>query len=443
MTVFENFTQDFKDKKVLIFGLGSLGRGLSVTKIFSEIGAQVKVTDKKDVSQLTYSLEQLKQYNLTYTLGEHKSEDIEWADVIIRNASVPWNHELLNHARSLKKVIKMDACLFFEYTQSPHTIGVTGTRGKSTITQLIYQLLKDNQKNVFLAGNIYTGASIEYLKTYDPQAWYVFELSSWQLQAFHDQKVSPHIAVLNNLYPDHLLDRTYQEYMNDKTAIFKYQKPGDYLVINRQDSDTADLSIDTQAQVIEYKTIDCLGDINLTIKGRHNQTNVAAVIKVASILGIKNIRPTLESFTGLPYRLEQIYSDDSIKIINDSASTTPIAVQAALDTFPDSILLVGGTSKKLPTQEMIDAINSKTHQVIFLEGTGTSEIVDQIDPSKVVSQFSDFRQAIETGLALSRQQRKTLLFSPGFTSFGMFINEFDRGQQFNSIVKELTHEKKT
>jgi len=435
MTPFQHFADDYRNKKVLILGLGTQGRGVGSAQVFCEIGAQVRITDSKTAEQLSSSIEELANYKVAYSLGQHLKEDILWADVIIRNASVPWNHELLLLAREKNIPIKMDAVLFFEYADISKTIGITGTRGKSTTTTLIYEILTANNCSTHLAGNITPTASLRLLQKFDPKAWYVFELSSWQLQAFHESKISPHIAVLTNLYPDHLLDRTYQEYIQDKMAIYMYQEKTDFLVANKDNSDLVKV-LNSLKRSINWFSASDGASYETQLQGIHNLENIAAAVAVAKLLKLSNIASPIKHFTGLSYRLEPVGRIHGAKIINDTTSTTPIAATKALEAYPGSILILGGTSKKLPVQSLAQAINSGAKKVVLIKGSGTDELKPYLDKEKVVGEFDSLKESLKVAVSLIENADDVILFSPAFTSFGMFKNEFDRGNQFNQLIKD-------
>lgn len=439
MTPFLQFAKDYQQKKVLIFGLGLQGRGVGDVQIFSQIGAQVKVTDKKSANQLAPSLKLLKKYpDLSFSLGKTTKNDILWADVIIRNASVPWNHPLLQLARSKSIPVKMDAALFFEYAQPKKAIAITGTRGKTTTTHLIYQVLRASKHKSTLAGNCTPTASLELLKKYDPETYYIFELSSWQLQAFDQEKISPPISLITNFFPDHLLDKTYPEYIHDKLAIFKYHTKTGMLFANQDNPDCRKYIKNSPGKIIWF-TKNQVKHLKLKLKGKHNQENVAAAMAVFSHLGIKSKMAiqTIENFSSIPYRLENIATVNQVTFINDTTSTTPIATIKALDTYPNSIILIGGATKNLPIDQMVKSLERKAKKIILLKGQGANQIKTKIPKSKLLSgEFSSLKDAVITAFNLA-QPGDTILFSPGFLSFEMFQNEFDRGEQFNQIVKEL------
>lgn len=441
MTPFEQFAADFRNKRVLIFGLGVQGRGVGDAKLFAEVGAQVTVTDIKNHEELQPSLKKLQEYEITYLLGGHTEVNLYDFDVVIRNASVSWVHPLLIQARDMEIPIETDETLFVDYAKPQKCVGITGTRGKSTTTHLIYHLLSNHFSKVIEAGNISPTPSLELLRNFDPEAWYVFEFSSWQLQPMHYNEWSPKYAVLTNIYPDHLLDRTYEEYQHDKAAIFLYQQPEDYVFFNRDNPESKKLAQNAPGQVCWFSSEDTQElPIPKSLVGTHNRENIAAAVSLARILGVDTIEAHLATFRSLPFRLEEITNIDGSPIINDTTSTTPIAATKALAAYPNSVVILGGTTKKLPVEELIKTANDLADKIILLSGSGTDEIKSKLLADKVVGEFSSLKSAFEQALKV-KKPNQAILFTPGFTSFGLFTNEFDRGEQFNQIVHE--YENKT
>ena len=442
MTPFDQIKKDFQGKTVLILGLGLQGRGVGDAKFFAELGSKVVVSDQKTQADLQNSINQLTDYDIEYKLGEQTNDLLSGVDLIIRNASVPWNHQVLQSAREKQIPVKMDAALFFEYCQPDKSIAVTGTRGKTTTTLLISHILKTANIKHVLAGNLVPTPSVDLIKEYSPDTWYLFELSSWQLQAFHDLGQSPHLSVFTNIYPDHLLDRDFDNYLKDKTAIYQYQKKQDKLIINQQQKARIFKSSSTISQIIEFNP-DQASSISTSLVGTHNQENISAAMSVAKQLNIDDTTTTkaLGTFRVPPFRLEKIATHNQTDFINDTTSTTPIATIKALQAYPNSTLIVGGTSKNLPVEDLISVINKSAKHIITLPGTGTDQIVSKINPGKLVVQAKDLESAIQSAISVT-QPGDTILFSPGFTSFGLFTNEFDRGEKFNQFVGQL-NEKQT
>lgn len=438
---------DFKNKKILILGLGLLGRGLKDAIFFAEKGADVTVTDLKTKEQLKNSIEQLRPYPIKYSLGGHKESDILAADLIIRNAGIPKKSPFLKLAQKKKITVDMDESLFAEYCPCP-IIGVTGTRGKSTTTTLIGHMLRrvweNDKRKVYLAGNLQGEATLPLIDKVTKNDLVVLELSSWQLQGFGAKKLSPRIAVFTNVFPDHLNSyKTMREYIEDKKLIFAFQKKTDHCVINGENNYTRNIRREIRSRVTSFYRPDVPKSWQPKMIGEHNRENIAAAIAVGRILGFKKeqLHEALCEFTGLEHRLEFVTSVNDVAFVNDTTSTTPVAGIAALSAVnPPIILLAGGATKNLNLTEFAKTVVKKTRAVILLEGSATDELEKKIKKyggaNIIAGRFNNFEAAIRHAYSLSLPG-DTVLLSPGCASFGMFINEFDRGQQFKKIVKQL------
>ena len=418
----------FKGKKITLMGLGLLGRGINDAKFLAEMGAELIVTDLKTAEQLETSLKQLKKYSqIKFVLGEHRLEDFKDRDFILRAANVPLDSIHLAEARKNGIPIKMDASWFAELAPAGVTlIGITGTRGKSTTTQMIYEILTQGHR-VFLGGNVKGVATLPLLKKVKTGDILVLELDSWQLQGFGEEQISPQIAVFTNFFPDHLnyYKGDMKQYLADKENIFKYQKAGDTLIRGE--------SVEKLPKSWKLKVL-----------GEHNRVNAACAVAVARALKIpdKMIRKTIENFTGVAGRLELIRTKRGVKYYNDTTATSPEAVIAALEALGDPkkiILIAGGADKNFPEESVANLVNKllKVKQVILLPGTGTE---------KVKGQNSKFEEVRDLAEAVKVAQNKaktgdTVILSPGFASFGPppggFKNEYDRGAQFNKLIKQL------
>lgn len=450
MSVFEQLKKRFYKKKVLVVGLGLLGGGEGLVKFFVELGARVKVTDKKSEKLLLKTLERLKGLPVDYTLGGHKLEDFLWADYIFKGPSVPWSLPEITLAKNKGKAIEMELS-FFASLCPAKIIGVTGTRGKSTTTNLIYQILKDQKFSVWLGGRLPNISTINFLKFIKPSDFVVLELSSWDLSGFHQKKISPHIAVFTSFYPDHLnYYQNLNDYFYDKTAIFLYQTKNDFLVINHSVSNNP-LALQyfnkLKSQRIDYSKDD-LPFSSRYLLGDHNKENAAAAYQVAKILNLdlKKAKKTIVNFVGLPFRQQKIAEKNNIVFINDSASTTPIAVIKAIEALGNKkiFLILGGNSKNLPFTDLLPWF-AKVKKIILLAGSFTEEINPVLKkhyPDKTTKIFYDLEEAINEAYFLAKKERgdKCVLFSPGATSFAMFNNEFHRGEEFNRMVERLIGE---
>jgi len=434
----------YKNKNVLILGLGLLGRGLKDAIFFAQQKANVVVTDLKTAKQLKNSVDQLKKYkNIKLVLGQHRKQDINQADLIIRNAGVPLKSQYLQHAFKQNKKIEMDESLFAQYCPCP-IIGVTGTRGKTTTATLIYELLKKTSKKVYLAGNIQGTATLPLIKKVTKNDLVVLELSSWQLQGFGWNKISPHIAIFTNIFPDHLNRyKGMKDYIADKKLIYQNQTKNDFLIINQDNLATKKLAAEAKSKTMLFSAADVPKNWQLNILGQHNLENIAAAIKVAKIFKIKTptIKKVIENFRGVEHRLELVKTIKGINFINDTTSTTPVAGQKALAAVDKPIILIaGGAQKNLDLTDFAKDIVKKVKAVILLSGTATPDLKNKIikfkGQDKIQGEFLNFKAAIKKAYSLA-DTSDTVLLSPGCSSFGLFINEFDRGEQFKRIVKNL------
>lgn len=433
----------YSGKRILVVGLGIQGGGVGVTKFFAELGAQVTVTDLKDENVLADSIKQLQGLGIKYTLGEHKLEDFLKSDVIFKGPSVPWYTPEIIKAIRKGILVEMEVS-FFASICPTSIIGVTGTRGKSTVSTIIYDVLREQGRSVYLAGNITQTSTINLLKDISKDDLVVLELSSWQLSGFHRKKLSPHISVFTNIYPDHLnFYKNIDDYLYDKKAIYLYQSENDFLIAN-EDLKTK-IMADNPTSKVTFFSKDDFQDNFEYVMGEHNRDNAGAVMKVAEVLGLDldKARKTIKKFTGLPYRQQKIKEKNKAIYINDTASTTPIATVVAIKTFRGHpiILILGGNAKDLP---YVDLINELTHvsKIVLLSGSFTDQIMSQLKekyPDKITEVYKDLKSAILKAQELAEKigEKSYVLFSPGATSFSMFKNEFDRGNMFNSVVEEL------
>ncbi|TSA44247.1 UDP-N-acetylmuramoyl-L-alanine--D-glutamate ligase [bacterium] len=430
----------FGGKRITVMGLGLLGRGVGDARYLAEQGAELIVTDLKPREELAESVAQLESFpNITFVLGEHRLKDFTNRDLILKAAGVPLDSPYIAEARKNNIPVRMSADLFAEIS-SATCVGVTGTRGKSTVTHMLYAILKAAKKKVLLGGNVRGVSNLELLKEVTPEHIAVLELDSWQLQGFGEARMSPHIAVFTTLYPDHLnyYEKNPDAYLSDKANIFQYQKPSDTLILGKQ---CAAVIIEKYSEHIESRTI-VVDELKLPdtwilkIPGLHNRYNAALALAAARALDIDDAvsRKALESFVGVPGRLELVREVKGVKIYNDTTATTPEATLAALAALnpAHTVLIMGGADKELDMNALLLKLG-EVKRVILLAGTGTSRVLEFIPNASV---FDDLSKAVYEAL-VAAESGDTILFSPAFASFGMFKNEYDRGDQFNALINSL------
>src|SRR5207247_910658 len=215
---------DLRGKRVLVMGLGLQGSGIAAARYAVQQGAIVRVTDMKSPEILAPSVRALAGLPVEFILGEHRNEDFLWAEIVIRNPGVPLTSPYLQLARQHGARIEMEIALFFLACPG-RIIGVTGTRGKTTTSALLYKILSESGAPTVLGGNVAGVETLSLLPQITPETLVVLELSSWQLEGMAPHKLSPSVAVMTNIYPDHLntYERT-EDYGAAKATIFRNRR---------------------------------------------------------------------------------------------------------------------------------------------------------------------------------------------------------------------------
>ncbi len=441
----ELYQQFFDQKSVTVMGLGVLGRGVGDTAFMAENGAHIAVTDIKTEADLASSLEVLKKYpNLTYTLGRHQKEDFEGKDFIMKAAGVPYDSEYIEYAKKLKIPVYMSAALLsniiMKRVDGVTIIGVTGTRGKSTVTQLIAYILASTGLRVHIGGNVRGVANLPLLDSVEEGDFLVMELDSWQLQGFGDMEISPHIAVFTSFLDDHMnyYKNDKELYFKDKANIYRHQTEYDVLIASQQASHEI-LKREKVAMVVPGHQ-----QFEMKLIGVHNQVAAQLAYEAASQCGVSDeeIRSAIAKFPGVEGRLQDlgVYGKKHIRIINDNNATTPDATLAAIEAVTDvyhkkPILIIGGSDKGLPLTALEEMMLVMSKKIIYLEGTGTDRIKLPKDYL-----FPTLAECLEKALSLA-EEGDIIVFSPAFTSFSKeFANEYEKNDKFLELVKKLAPE---
>lgn len=462
----KNFKEYFKNKKGTIMGLGLLGGALNDAIFLLKCGADLTITDMKTKQELAPSVKKLEKLKLkegTYrlVLGGHQIEDFKDKDFIIQPGNVPVDSPYLLEAQKNNIPIYESESLFLEQASDITVIGITGTRGKSTTTTLIYEILKSVYGgNVHSAGNLRGTSTLALLSKIKPGDFVILELDSWCLHGMGEINLpdgkagkSPHISVFTNFMPDHLNfylkgskneEEAIGKYFTDKAQIYLNQNKEDYLICGVEVGKKIG-KIKSHKIVVSEKIIP--KNWKIKILGVHNLKNIAYAVEVARVLKIdeKIIKKAVENFTGVEGRLQFVREYKGIKIYNDTNATTPEALAVALKSLRDSlknkgqlITISGGADKKLDNNMAAKHIIKYADYAFLLAGSGTESIKE-----KIIVKFKD-KSAICTTLKIAVSQAMAVakkgdivVLSPGFASFGMFRNEYHRGDMFNKIVKSL------
>ncbi len=469
---------------ITLIGLGGYekGSGVSAAKFLAPRCKKLIITDVKTKEQLAKNVRALARFkNIVWHLGGHQEEDFIKTDWVIRNPGVRADNPFLTIAKKHKIPIDNDVTLFLRLLGgAENVIGVTGTRGKTTTAHLIHAMIAEEHPRAWLGGNV--GRSpLELLSLRGPMKSarsnpvgsrpIILELSSFLLNNFDSIRQSPHIAVLTNLYPDHLnAYSSLEKYFADKKNIYKYQKRGDFLIINDDDAllkKLAPLSKGTELRFslrrklragcyiekgnvvwMTKETICKVSDLKLL--GEHNVANLLGAVCAAKAFGISNaaIRRAVRAFKSVPYRLELVRTVRGVSYYNDTTATTPEGAIAGLRAFPKKkiILITGGNSKGLSLLAFAKEIRARAKAIILLPGNANNDLPKGIEiPLLPLGERVGVRGggvAMREAVRVAQENAKSgdvVLLSPGL-SWLPVMNEFERGDAFTKWVKRLPYQ---
>lgn len=436
------YVQFFAGKTVTLMGLGLLGRGVGDAAFLAEHCKKVFVTDTKTADELRVSVDALKSYaNIEFYLGGHDTTIFSHVDFVMKGAGVRLDNPYILEAQKNNVPVYMSTALFAHLSQLK-IIGITGTRGKSTTTYMVGEILKRAGKKVLMGGNLRGVSTLAMLPKAHEFDLAVLELDSWQMQGFDELKISPDTGVFTTFYPDHMnyYDGNMQQYFYDKASVFRHQKAGDIFIT------TADV-LDA-AKTYGEKTDDIKMDVvaalppsyGLKIPGTHNLLNAALAKATAKACGVDDttIDAALHDFTGVEGRLQKVGTWNTRDFYNDSNATTQEATLAALTSFPPEnvVLIFGGADKGLPLDRMLSYINDNKIRCVLIKGTGSDRVLQTLPNLDVVGSMQD---AVSRAKQMSKPNDRIIL-SPAFASFGVFKNEYDRSDQFMREVQNLVSE---
>jgi UDP-N-acetylmuramoylalanine--D-glutamate ligase len=470
----------FKDKKILVMGLGRFGGGVDVVKFACSAGAKVIVTDLAKREALAESISQLKGLAVDYHLGSHDPADFQQADIVVANPAVPLDNKFLQIARDAGKRVTSQIELFFQLCPAT-IIGITGSNGKSTTSSLIAHLLRSRfDDKVWLSGNI---GNEPFLTILDPVKFkefpapsrhgglnprnlfkipegrlkpddlIVLEISSFQIEQLGQSKLAPPVALLTNLTPNHL-DRygTFERYCDAKEIIFQNQKldkkhPA-VSIFNAEDEISRrwfDKYRQQQARhCLKFSTDDVPAHIRpaFTLPGRANLSNLAAALTIARHFGLtdEQIIACLPAFKALPHRLQFVAESNGVRWFNDSKATTPDSSIVALDAFDNPVILIaGGYDKHIPFDEFGRKIAQKAKAAILI-GQTAQTIAKTITASPQNQAVIKFAKTLTEAVKIARElavSGDVVLLSPACASYDMFENYEQRGKQFSDLANNI------
>jgi UDP-N-acetylmuramoylalanine--D-glutamate ligase len=434
--------ETLKNKKILILGFGREGKDTLefLSKIFPDKTFGIADKDKNCKLQIkNWKLRKVKWH-----LGENYLRALKYYDVIIKSPGIPIHLPEVERAFKEGKITSQTEIFLENYKGK--IVGITGTKGKSTTASLIYKVLKEGGLKVRLAGNIGKPV-LNYLISSKEDEIFVYELSSHQL---YNLKISPHVAVFLNIYPEHLdYYKDFKEYLMAKANITLWQTENDFLVYNSKDENIRKIAEKSKAKKIpirDYSNIlENIGIKKIPFYGDFYGLNIACAIEVGKIFGVKKdkIKKAIEKFKPLPHRLEYVGRFNGIEFFNDSLSTIPQTTIAALDSLGERVqtLILGGFDRGLDFKELArEILKREIKNLILFPTTGERiwrEILNSVkDDSQLPRAIlvQNMKDAVKTAFEIT-EKGKICLLSPASPSFGIFRDYKERGNLFKRYVK--------
>jgi UDP-N-acetylmuramoylalanine--D-glutamate ligase len=430
---------ELREKRVTVAGLGRFGGQIAAARWLVEQGCKVLVTDQAAPEKLAGSIEQLSGLPIEYRLGEHRLEDFTGVDLVVASPAIPPTNPFLQAARKASVEVTTEIRLFIERCPAS-IVGVTGTKGKSTATAMLGQILRRRFKT-WVGGNI--GHSLlPDLKEIQPADLVVLELSSFMLHDLATIRWSPHLAVVTMIAADHLdWHGSMDAYVEAKSNILRFQRADDIAILNDEDPGSMSLAGLTPARVVRFGIQD-RRPLEVGMPGRHNQSNAQAAFAAAYELGIgrDDAEEALREFVALPHRLQLVHEANGVRYFNDSIATIPEAAIAALDSFPAKRVLqiVGGKDKGLGMTPMCNALIGRAKAVFCIGAMGKS-LAETMSQSGSQSSAAVYEcGCLETAVKLAKQNASPgdiVLLSPGCSSLDQFVNFEERGEIFAKFAR--------
>ncbi len=449
-----DFHTYFKDKKITMMGLGLLGRNIGDVAYMATAGAaEIIVTDLKSEADLQTSIAVLTQYpNVHFKVGGHHEEDFQGRDLVVVSAGVPMDSPYLAVARAAGVQLVQSAALFAKLSGVP-VIGVTGTRGKSTVTMMIHHVLSYvTAEPILLGGNIRGVSNLQLLNEVNEDSLCVMELDSWQLQGWGWAGMSPQVAVFTSFMEDHLNyysrgdvphDEAMAKYFTDKAQIFLHQEDSGTLVTTPTVFEWIKKVLPNHSlgQELVLADVSVLPeDMLLAMPGEHNRLNAALAYEALKAVGLDDdaIFDGLATFPGVEGRLQLVATKNNVRIYNDNNATTPQATTVALESLDlgnkNIILIAGGADKNIDVTGLAYAITQHCKSVFLIPGSGTDNLLGYLHGGEVgISIMGDLAGAFAEATRVA-MAGDIVLFSPAFASFSQYKNEYERNDEFISLV---------
>ncbi len=485
--VSDSIVSRLEGRYVTVMGLGLHGGGLATALFLFNRGARVTVTDLRGSRVLAPTVEQLPE-GIRVVLGEHREVDFRSADLVVKNPAVPRTVQYLEIARAITTDIALFLAEWRRRTGADRgaLVGVTGTKGKSSTAAATAALLTAAYPRTRLGGNI-TVSPLSFVDDLEPGDPVVLELSSFQLgdlnycreknagsvggagpldsasaTGYRDPVLYPqldaNVGIVTPIFTDHQdYYSSMEDYVQDKVELLRHLHTGGLSLVGSGEAwETPFRTVTEERSDVTTKVVGeelpGLLPRTLNVPGAHMRRNLYAAALAAQHLLVPQdkIRDAAAAFSGVPHRLEKLGERSGIVLVNDTAATVPEAALAAIRSFPPPLVLIaGGSDKGLDLTPIVTAAAETVREggaVVLLAGTATERLQHLLrDAGVEVSQPENslctaFARAVTRAVACRRRaggRTATILLSPGCASFGMFRNEFDRGDQFRDLAERF------
>ncbi len=456
------FNNYLKNRKVAIIGLGV--SNIPLIDYLYNRNAKVTVFDDRNIEDIPKDiLDKITKYAFEFSFGDNALSKLVGFDIIFRSPScMPTKKELVEEAKrgaivtsEIEMLMEMAPC---------KVIGITGSDGKTTTTSLIYAIVKEAGYNAYLGGNIGTPLFTK-LENIQPEDIIVLELSSFQLM---NMNISPDIAVITNVTPNHLnIHSSYEEYIDAKKNIFRNQSENGIVVLNYDNEITRNCKNEANGKVVLFSSKEKLDNgiivdmdvikecedklrkhivntSDVKLRGMHNYENIAAAIAATKSLVDTEIQiKAIKEFNGVVHRLEFIRELNGVKWYNDSIGTSPTRTIAGLNSFDEEIILIaGGYDKHLDYEPIAKPIVDNVKGLILIGGTA-EKIYNAVEKELQrqgknldIYMCNEFKQTVQIANTIAKPGQ-IVLFSPASASFDLFKNFAERGEKFKELVKTL------
>lgn len=444
----------FENKKIFILGMAR--SGYEAAKLLSDYNNEILVTDMSE--QDPKQVKELEDLGVKIVITNDPVFLIDESyDYVIKNPGIKYDNPLVVKAKELGiKVINEVEMAYSFLNKDIKIIGVTGSNGKTTTVNLIYEFLKEEKDNVFLGGNIGTPLS-NFARDIKSGSYLVMEISDHQLVDMYDFKTN--ISVLTNITPTHLdFHASYDVYKSMKKKIFNHHTKEDIAVINSNDFESMNVTSDINSTKYYYGTSSdnkCYYDkdaiyydgkevvklSDIVLKGEHNYQNIASAIIAVKEYGISDeaIKNVLKRFKGVEHRLEFVTEYNGIKFYNDSKATNCVSTNIALNSFNEpTILILGGTDRGHSFHDLDESI--KNVKAIMCYGETKNRIEEYAKEMNIPCYKSENLNETMMKVETIMEKGDVVLLSPACASWDQYKCFEDRGNEFKSLVKEITNE---